>query len=151
MSKYKLLPLPGEQVARKMILPFKSFPPGKLLRNGTLIMGSPSIPGCPVPHVCKIISHDVRSDILTVHVVGPREGRGETPPLDIGAYHMVGFEGILEGEDVDELGFGYRIRFLPGFCMMGIEHEGLINFIEKLPDGRTHVKIGGITVPGVNA
>lgn len=123
-----LTPLPGEISARKIVLPFRSDLVEKLeLKKGDLVMGRPMGAGCPIPHVLKIIEAEYNTGLLYTWVVGPKYSR-EQEVKDLTAYHMVGFEGVASGIR-KEPGFGRRVTFLPGFCMMNLNHTGLVNMI----------------------
>lgn len=73
---------------------------------------------------------------------------------EVGAYHMIGFEGIavssraaLAPEPLDQAPgpgrpgpswqpvCGARYTFLPGFCMMHLNHTGLLNMAIEKPGG----------------
>lgn len=125
---FVLNPLPGEVSARKIVLPFRSELVEKLaLRKGDLVLGRPMGAGCPVPHVLKIIKAEYNTGLLYTWVVGPKYSR-EEEVKDLTAYHMVGFEGVA-GQIRKIPGFGRRVTFLPGFCMMNLNHTGLVNMV----------------------
>lgn len=141
---FVLAPLPGEISARKIVLPFRSDLVDKLaIHKGDLVVGRPMGAGCPVPHVLRVIEANPVTGLLTTWVVGPRYAR-DHPVKEVEAYHMVGFEGLaVQVEKQPE--FGCRVTFLPGFCMMNLNHTGLVNMLLKQTEG-CHVRIEDIRI-----
>ena len=123
-----LAPLPGEISARKIVLPFRSDLVEKLeIKAGDLVLGRPMGAGCPIPHVLQVIKAEQLTGLLDTWVVGPKFAR-EREVKDVQAYHMIGFEGLAT-EIKKEPEFGCRVSFLPGFCMMNLNHTGLVNMV----------------------
>ncbi len=123
-----LEPLPGEVSARKIILPFRGDLVEKMeIKTGDHVVGRPMGAGCPIPHVLEVIEADPITGLLSTWVVGPKISR-EKEVKDVRAYHMIGFDGIA-GSMRKEPHFGARVTFLPGFCMMNLNHTGLVNMI----------------------
>ena len=141
---FVLAPLPGEISARKIVLPFRSDLVDKLaIGKGDLVVGRPMGAGCPVPHVLRVIEASPITGLLTTWVVGPQYAR-DHPVKEVDAYHMVGFEGLaVQIEKQPE--FGCRVTFLPGFCMMNLNHTGLVNMLLKQTEGY-HVRIEDIRI-----
>lgn len=136
---------PGEISARKIVLPFRPDLVEKWkIRSGDLVLGRPMGAGCPVQHAIKVITAEYNTGLITGHVVGPKEIRDGKKYHDLGAYHMIGFEGVAT-EIKCEPCFGNRVMFLPGFCMMNAAHTGLINFVSKVGD-RMDVRIEDIII-----
>ena len=141
---FVLTPLPGEISARKIVLPFRSDLVEKLpITTGDYVMGRPMGAGCPIPHVLKVIEAETVTGLLYTWVVGPQYSR-EKEVKDVTAYHMVGFEGIAAHVRKPPV-FGCRATFLPGFCMMALNHTGLVNMILEKSDG-LHVRIEDIRI-----
>lgn len=139
-----LEPLPGEISARKIVLPFRADMVEKLkIEKGDYVIGRPMGAGCPVPHVLKVIEADIITGLLYTWVVGPQVAR-EQEVKNVQAYHMVGFEGIA-GQIVKEPAFGNRVTFLPGFCMMNLNHTGLVNMLLEKTYG-LHIRIEDIRI-----
>ncbi|NLW48826.1 MAG: Fe-S cluster protein [Firmicutes bacterium] len=131
---FVLEPLPGEISARKIVLPFRADLVEKLkIEKGDYVMGRPMGAGCPIPHVLKVIEADLITGLLYTWVVGPQIAR-EQKVKDVQAYHMIGFEGVAQ-RIVKEPFFGKRATFLPGFCMMNLNHTGLVNMILEKSHG----------------
>jgi uncharacterized Fe-S cluster-containing protein len=139
---FVLGPLPGEISARKIVLPFRSDLVEKMnIKKGDLVLGRPMGAGCPIPHVLRVIKAEKVTGLLYTWVVGPRYSR-EQEVKDVIAYHMIGFEGIA-GRVTREPAFGCRVTFLPGFCMMSVNHTGLVNMVLQKSSG-IHVRLEDI-------
>ena len=139
-----LQPLPGEISARKIVLPFRGDLVEKLsIKAGDYVLGRPMGAGCPIPHVLKVIQAEAVTGLLYTWVVGPKYSR-EAEVKDVTAYHMIGFEGIAEVVHKAPV-FGTRMTFLPGFCMMNLNHTGLINMVLKKNCGY-HIRIEDIRI-----
>jgi uncharacterized Fe-S cluster-containing protein len=137
-----LEPLPGEISARKIVLPFRADMVDKMkIREGDYVLGRPMGAGCPIPHVLQVIRAEQVTGLLYTWVVGPRYSR-EQEVKDVVAYHMIGFEG-LAGSIKKEPAFGCRATFLPGFCMMSLNHTGLVNMLLQKSYG-LHMRIEDI-------
>jgi len=129
-----LAPLPGEPSARKIVLPFRADLVEKLnIRKGDYVLGRPMGAGCPVPHVLQVIEAEALTGLLYTWVVGPRYSRDKAVK-DVSAYHMIGFEG-LASQIRRTPHFGERVSFLPGFCMMNLNHTGLVNMLLNKSSG----------------
>ncbi len=141
---FVLCPLPNEISARKIVLPFRSDLVEKMnIKEGDIVLGRPMGAGCPIPHVLRVFKAEYNTGLLYTWVVGPKYSRG-VEVKDLTAYHMIGFEGIA-GYVVKEPAFGCRVNFLPGFCMMSINHTGLINMVLEKSCG-LHVRIEDIRI-----
>jgi len=141
---FVLEPLPGEISARKIVLPFRGDLVEKLnIKEGDYVLGRPMGAGCPIPHVLQVIKAEIITGLLYTWVVGPRFSR-EHESKDVVAYHMIGFEGIA-GRITKEPSFGCRATFLPGFCMMSLNHTGIVNMLLKKSFG-LHIRIEDIII-----
>lgn len=139
-----LSPLPGESSARKIVLPFRSDLVEKMdIKKGDFVLGRPMGAGCPVPHVLSVIEAEPVTGLLYTWVVGPSYSR-DRETKDVIAYHMIGFEGIA-GKISKEPSLGCRATFLPGFCMMNLNHTGLVNMVLEKSEG-LHVRIEDIRI-----
>lgn len=139
-----LHPLPGEISARKIVLPFRGDLVEKMsIVPGDIVLGRPMGAGCPIPHVLKVVEADPVTGLLYTWVVGPKYSR-DKEVKDVVAYHMIGFEGIAK--DIRrEPQFGKRHTFLPGFCMMSLNHTGLVNMVLSKEVG-FHIRIEDIII-----
>lgn len=136
--------LPGEISARKIVLPFRSDLVEKLnIQKGDLVLGRPMGAGCPIPHVLKVIKAEKVTGLLYTWVVGPKYSR-EQEVKDLTAYHMIGFEGIAN-RITREPAFGCRVTFMPGFCMMALNHTGLVNMLLQKSCG-LHVRLEDVRI-----
>lgn len=121
-----LVPIPGEISARKIVLPFRGDLVEKLdIKKGDYVLGRPMGAGCPIPHVLQVIEADPVTGLLSTWVVGPKVSR-EKEVKDVKAYHMIGFDGVAEQINKEPT-VGCRVTFLPGCCMMNLNHTGLVN------------------------
>ncbi|OPX88522.1 MAG: hypothetical protein A4E53_01951 [Pelotomaculum sp. PtaB.Bin104] len=141
---FVLKPLPGEISARKIVLPFRSDMVEKMnIVKGDYVLGRPMGAGCPIPHVLQVIEAELVTGLLYTWVVGPAYSRDQEVK-DVIAYHMIGFEGIAD-EIKKEPATGSRATFLPGFCMMDLNHTGLVNMVLQKSHG-LHVRIEDIRI-----
>jgi len=141
---FVLEPLPGEISARKIVLPFRPDMVEKMeIKKGDYILGRPMGAGCPIPHVLQVIEAEQITGLLYTWVVGPKYSR-EQEVKDVIAYHMIGFEGMAANIS-KEPEFGCRVTFLPGFCMMSLNHTGLVNMILEKSSG-LHVRLEDIRI-----
>jgi len=141
---FVLSPLAGEISARKIVLPFRPDLVERLdIRKGDYVLGRPMGAGCPIPHVLQVIDADLITGVLSTWVVGPQYAR-EGEVKEVKAYHMLGFEGMAEHiRKTPE--FGCRVSFLPGFCMMALNHTGLVNMVLEKSKG-LHVRLEDIRI-----
>jgi uncharacterized Fe-S cluster-containing protein len=139
-----LKPLPGEISARKIVLPFRSDLVEKMkITKGDYVLGRPMGAGCPIPHVLKVIKAEPITGLLYTWVVGPQYSR-EQQIKDVVAYHMIGFEGMASSIQKEPV-FGCRMTFLPGFCMMNLNHTGLVNMVLEKSYG-LHIRLEDIHI-----
>ncbi|MBR1368759.1 Fe-S cluster protein [Methanocalculus chunghsingensis] len=139
---FVLHPFPGEPSTRKDVVPFRPDLVERWeIQRGDLVIGRPAGAGCPITHALRVTAADPVSGIISCHVTTPLEARSEDVK-DIRAYHVHAFEGIAETVR-REPAFGKRQRFLPGFCMMGLSHTGVVNMVIMEKDG-LHVRVEGI-------
>ena len=141
---FVLAPLPGEVSARKIVLPFRpDLVESMEIQAGDYILGRPMGAGCPIPHILQVMEVDFVTGVLTTWVVGPKYAR-EGTVKDVKAYHMLGFEGMASLiRKFPE--FGCRATFLPGFCMMSLNHTGLVNMVLEKKDG-IHLRLEDIRI-----
>ena len=141
---FVLEPLPGEVSARKIVLPFRADLVDRFgIKAGDYVLGRPMGAGCPIPHVLEVIEAEDITGLLYTWVVGPRFSR-EHEALDIVAYHMIGFEGLATRVNKDPV-FGARASFLPGFCMMSLNHTGIVNMLLQKRHG-LHIRIEDVRI-----
>ncbi len=148
---FVLSPLPGEPSARKTVLPFRPDLVEKWgLTEGDIVLGRPAGAGCPVQHVLRVVKADPLTGVLETWVAGPALVRGrsiggpDAEIKDVSAYHMLGFEGLATSVRRTPV-FGARHTFLPGFCMMHLNHTGLVNLALGKVSG-LHVRLEDIRI-----
>lgn len=143
-----ITPLPGEISARKIVLPFRSDAVERLeIKKGDLVVGRPMGAGCPIPHVLRVQQAELITGLLYTWVVGPKFSR-EEEVKDVVAYHMIGFEGVAD-RITKEPRLGSRATFLPGFCMMNLNHTGLVNMVLEKSYGK-HIRVEDIRIMNQN-
>lgn len=131
---FVLGPLPNEPSARKIVLPFRGDLVEKWgISRGDIVLGRPFGAGCPVQHVLQVIEADPITGVLETWSVGPAHARG-LPVKDVGGYFMLGFAGLVTKQRRPPM-FGVRHTFLPGFCMMHLNHTGVVNLLLKKEAG----------------
>jgi len=113
------------------------------IKKGDYVLGRPMGAGCPIPHVLSVIEAEPVTGLLYTWVVGPLYSR-EREVKDVVAYHMIGFEGIACRISKEPF-LGCRATFLPGFCMMNLNHTGLVNMVLEKREG-LHVRIEDIRI-----
>ncbi|HOV80223.1 MAG TPA: (Fe-S)-binding protein [Bacillota bacterium] len=142
---FVLGPLPGEISARKIVLPFRPDMVEKMnIKKGDFVLGRPMGAGCPIPHALQVIKAERVTGLLYTWVVGPKYSRDGREIKDVTAYHMIGFEGIAK-KIRKEPAPGCRVTFLPGFCMMSLNHTGVVNMALQKSCG-LHVRIEDIRI-----
>lgn len=136
--------MPGEPSARKVVLPFRPDLVERMgIVKGDIVTGRPAGAGCPVQHVIRVMDANPLTGVITGHVVGPAYSR-DREVKDVMEYHMLGFEGMAVTV-LNEPEWGRRQSFLPGFCMMGRSHTGLVNMLIRKPWG-LQVRVEGIVI-----
>lgn len=141
---FVLSPLPGEISAQKIVLPFRGDLVEKMnIKTGDYVLGRPMGAGCPIPHILRVITAEPDTGLLYTWVVGPKYSR-DREVKDVKAYHMVGFEGMAT-RIKKEPAFGCRVTFLPGFCMMSVNHTGVVNMVLEKSTG-LHIRIEDIRI-----
>jgi len=119
-ADFLLHPLPGEVSCRETLVCFSS----ATLEKNKVIRYRPL--GCPITHFARII--EISNGLLDVWVVGPCKllDLNETP-VDVGICMVLSFQGRIEGTLPR---VGQTVKFLPGHCMMGKVHSGIIVQLE---------------------
>jgi uncharacterized Fe-S cluster-containing protein len=116
------------------------------LKKGDIIYGRPAwiSCGCPLVH-CGVVMDDPDYFNGTVVwcIVGPLMARKKG--INIGYYSSIAYEGLVRHSRT-ELQVGRRYNFQPRYCMLQWRHCGLVNFIQKNPDGGHKVRIEGLWI-----
>jgi len=136
----------NESGPREIILPHNPARTKELnIQVNDIVIGRPMgmSCGCPITHCGIVIDVDQVNGVIAWCVTGPLNPRsGEHK--DIGYYSAQAYEGVVKTTR-QELKIGVRYWFLPRRCMLQWRHSGLINFINKRPDG-VQVRIEGLMI-----
>lgn len=116
------------------------------LKKGDIIYGRPAwiSCGCPLVH-CGVVMEDpdTFNGTMVWCIVGPLMARKKG--INIGYYSSIAYEGLVRHART-ELQIGRRYYFQPRYCMLQWRHCGLVNFIQKNPDGGHKVRIEGLWI-----
>lgn len=115
------------------------------IQIGDILIGRPMgmSCGCPVTHCGVAIEVDQRTGIIVWCITGPLNPRRQEYK-DLGYYSAEAYEGLVK-EPGFELKVGMRYWFMPHKCMLQWRHSGLINFVNKRPQG-IQVRIEGLFI-----
>lgn len=113
--------------------------PGDILIGRPLGMSC----GCPVTHCGIATDVDLRTGVITWCVTGPLGPRAQGYK-DLGYYIAEAYEGLATESRV-ELRIGARHYFQPRMCMLQWRHSGLINYLNRTPDGY-QIRIEGLFI-----
>ncbi len=99
--------------------------------------------GCPVTHCGVVRDVDRRTGVIVWCVTGPLDPR-QKGFKDLGYYIAEGYEGMVS-EARCEIKIGMRYFFQPRMCMLQWRHSGLVNFINRTPQG-LRVRLEGLWI-----
>jgi len=99
--------------------------------------------GCPITHCGIATAVDKRTGVISWCVTGPL-GTRRHGFKDIGYYSAQAYEGIVTDSRA-ELRIGMRYFFQPRRCMLQWRHSGLINYLNRTPDG-WQVRLEGLFI-----
>ena len=137
---------PEDPGPREVILPHNPLLVRELeIEVGDTLIGRPLglSCGCPVTH-CGVATHvDRRTGVMSWCVTGPLGPRGR-PFKDIGYYSAQAYEGMIRDSRC-ELRIGERHFFQPRMCMLQWRHSGLVNYLNRTPDG-LQVRLEGLWI-----
>jgi uncharacterized Fe-S cluster-containing protein len=137
---------PEDPGPREIIIPHNPAITKELdLKPGDTIIGRPlgMSCGCPVTHCGAVLNADPRTGVVTWCVTGPLKPR-EGGCKDIGFYSAEAYEGLVR-ETRAELKIGMRYFFQPKMCMLQWRHSGLLNYVNRGPDG-LQVRLEGLWI-----
>lgn len=116
------------------------------IKKGDVLYGRPAwiSCGCPLVH-CGVVMEDPDyfNGTLTWCIVGPLMARKQG--INIGYFSAIAYEGVVRHSRV-ELQVGRRYHFQPRYCMLQWRHCGLVNFMQRDPDGGHKVRVEGIWI-----
>jgi len=137
---------PEDPGPREVIIPHNPLITRELeVARGDVLIGRPlgMSCGCPVTH-CGVVSDvDRRTGVITWCVSGPLRPRAEGFK-DVGFYSAQAYEGLVKESRVDPA-IGMRYFFQPEMCMLQWRHSGLVNFLNRTPEG-LQVRLEGLFI-----
>jgi uncharacterized Fe-S cluster-containing protein len=137
---------PEEPGPREIIIPHNPMITREMnIQPGEVLIGRPlgMSCGCPITH-CGIAQHvDHRTGVLNWCVTGPLQPR-QQGYKDLGYYIAEGYEGIIS-EARCEIKIGMRYYFQPRMCMLQWRHSGLVNYLNRTPQG-LQVRVEGLWI-----
>jgi hypothetical protein len=137
---------PEDPGPREIILPHNPMLTREMeLRVGDVMIGRPlgMSCGCPITHCGVAMQVDHRTGVIVWCVTGPLKPRQEGFK-DIGYYIAEGYEGMIH-ETRTEIRIGARYYFQPRMCMLQWRHSGLVNYMNKMPNG-LQVRLEGLWI-----
>jgi uncharacterized Fe-S cluster-containing protein len=137
---------PEEAGPREQIIPHNPVITRELeIEPGEILIGRPLgiSCGCPITHCGIVQSVDMFTGAIVWCVTGPLHPR-QHGFKDIGYYSAQAYEGLINKTRTD-VAIGRRYWFQPRMCMMQWRHSGLVNFLNRGPDG-LQVRIEGLWI-----
>jgi len=137
---------PEDPGPREIILPHNPLLTRELdIRVGDVLIGRPlgMSCGCPITHCGVAVEVDQRTGVLTWCVTGPLQPR-QHGCKDLGYYIAEGYEGRVRQARC-EIRIGMRYFFQPRMCMLQWRHSGLVNYVNRSPDG-LDVRLEGLWI-----
>lgn len=137
---------PEDPGPREIILPHNPMLTREMaIAVGDLMIGRPlgMSCGCPITHCGVVTEVDARTGVIVWCVTGPL-GPREKGFKDIGYYIAEGYEGLIT-DTRTEIKIGMRYFFQPRQCMLQWRHSGLVNYVNRSPDG-LQVRLEGLWI-----
>ena len=137
---------PEDPGPREIILPHNPMLTREMeIKVGDLMIGRPlgMSCGCPITHCGVVEEVDARTGVIVWCVTGPL-GPREKGFKDIGYYIAEGYEGLIT-DTRTEIKIGMRYFFQPRQCMLQWRHSGLVNYVNRSPDG-LQVRLEGLWI-----
>ncbi len=137
---------PEDPGPREIILPHNPMLTRELdVHPGDVLIGRPlgMSCGCPITHCGIAREVDRLSGVIVWCVTGPLNPR-QQGYKDLGYYIAEGYEGLV-GEARAELKIGLRYYFQPRMCMLQWRHSGLVNYLNRVPQG-WQVRLEGLWI-----
>lgn len=137
---------PEEPGPREIILPHNPLLTREMdIRPGDVLIGRPlgMSCGCPITHCGIATEVDPRTGVIAWCVTGPLKPR-ESGFKDLGYYIAEAYEGLVT-EVRGRLQIGARYFFQPRLCMLQWRHSGLINYLNRTPQG-LQIRIEGLWI-----
>ncbi len=127
---------PEDPGPREIIIPHNPMITRELeVKKGDILIGRPlgMSCGCPITHCGIAMDVEPRTGVIVWCVTGPLNPR-QGNYKDLGYYIAEGYEGMVKNTRT-EIKIGMRYFFQPLMCMLQWRHSGLVNFINKTPNG----------------
>ena len=137
---------PEDPGPREIILPHNPMLTRELdVRVGDVLIGRPlgMSCGCPITHCGIARDVDKRNGVIVWCVTGPLNPR-QQGYKDLGYYIAEGYEGLIR-EARTEVRIGMRYYFQPRMCMLQWRHSGLVNYLNRVPQG-WQVRLEGLWI-----
>jgi uncharacterized Fe-S cluster-containing protein len=137
---------PEDPGPREIILPHNPMLTREMdIKRGEVLIGRPlgMSCGCPITHCGVVTEVDHRTGVITWCVTGPL-GPREKGFKDIGYYIAEAYEGMIPQARCD-IRIGMRYFFQPRMCMLQWRHSGLVNYVNRTPDG-LQVRLEGLWI-----
>jgi uncharacterized Fe-S cluster-containing protein len=137
---------PEEPGPREIILPHNPLLTREMaICPGDVLIGRPlgMSCGCPITHCGIATEVDRHTGVIAWCVTGPLKPR-ESGFKDLGYYVAEAYEGLVT-ESRAELRIGARYFFQPRMCMLQWRHSGLINYLNRTPQG-LQIRIEGLWI-----
>lgn len=137
---------PEDPGPREIIIPHNPMLTRELeIQKEDILIGRPlgMSCGCPVTH-CGIVSDvDRKTGVIVWCVTGPLNPR-QKGFKDLGYYIAEGYEGLITSAR-SEIKIGIRYFFQPRMCMLQWRHSGMVNFLNRTPQG-LQVRLEGLWI-----
>lgn len=137
---------PEEPGPREIIIPHNPMITREMnIQVGEVLIGRPlgMSCGCPITHCGVAVEVDQRTGVIVWCVTGPLRPRQEGYK-DLGYYIAEGYEGLIS-EARCEIKIGMRYYFQPRMCMLQWRHSGLVNYLNRTPEG-LQVRVEGLWI-----
>ncbi len=137
---------PEEPGPREIIIPHNPMLTREMdIKVGDILIGRPlgMSCGCPITHCGVAVDVDARTGVIVWCVTGPLNPR-QKGFKDLGYYIAEGYEGMITESRMD-IKIGMRYFFQPRMCMLQWRHSGLVNFLNRTPNGY-QVRVEGLWI-----
>lgn len=137
---------PEDPGPREIILPHNPIVTRELdVQVGDVLIGRPlgMSCGCPITHCGVAMEVDQRTGVMVWCVTGPLRPRQEGYK-DLGYYIAEGYEGLVT-QTRSDIKIGLRYYFQPRMCMLQWRHSGLVNYVNRTPEG-LQIRLEGLWI-----
>ncbi|MGV8121429.1 MAG: (Fe-S)-binding protein [Candidatus Xenobiia bacterium LiM19] len=137
---------PEDPGPREVIIPRNPMLTRELdITVGDILIGRPlgMSCGCPITHCGKVMKVEKIPGVIVWCVTGPLQARNEVYK-DMGYYSAEAYEGMIM-EARSEIKIGMRYYFQPRMCMLQWRHSGLLNYMNRTPEG-IQVRLEGLLI-----